>query len=673
MAIHWQIQFRSLRAQTLYTVNVYDDNYTGTPVQLTGGSVPFSTEEDNGDEDIFEPVRGQSGYIRIVDTGVDNNGVAFNWMNMIPSSDMSNYVELLKGSDVAWCGYMQATNFSGEMYNMPLEREFPVNGLLDVLSVKDFAVDGGIITIAAVINEIFRDVPVRSYWFQNTNVLDWITKKIDSSVFGELVEDESTHVYSFKSSYNRKEVLVHLCTYFGFACRQVGQDIFFNFPNSSYDDYVVIGKSDLNDDGTCSHIEQDFRSTVVLDPVFVSTDNSEEYKRGIRKVTVTADIGKDESVVEIPMSEIDKRYADNPVQIIPQSGDLYLFSKLDTSSDFWTFDNGLVYIVADSNTTEAHGIGGGTVNIEEWYHGNLADKHNFNLSTYFVIHSTIGPQASDPLITIIGLQAHNYQYGVLAINAVINTITWSWSGDKVSDRTTTPTTDALICRMRIGIWKGNIFEGSYWNGQSWQAGECTFRIPVKDGRIDDNRVLTSNAPAYTGYGAIVNGNVMGGQYQLQIVGIESSSLSNRVDLEISDLKVNFYRYGVSERGDSKNVYSEETGMDFVDDVDIDNIIATDNNNSYGKGILLNSDGSYCDGIIYGINVKVKPELKYIRSIILQKNVVRKNYYIDIYDQDGITPQNVYELKGSICYPTVIRHNWRDDQTSVTLTEIQTTT
>lgn len=33
MAIHWQVKFRSLRAETLYTVNICDDSYTGSPAQ----------------------------------------------------------------------------------------------------------------------------------------------------------------------------------------------------------------------------------------------------------------------------------------------------------------------------------------------------------------------------------------------------------------------------------------------------------------------------------------------------------------------------------------------------------------------------------------------------------------------------------------------------------------
>jgi hypothetical protein len=77
MAIHWQVKFKSLRAGTDYTVNIYDAAYSGNPIPLKGGAEPFITQEDD-DEDMFLPIRTQSGYIRIVDDGKDANGNSFN-------------------------------------------------------------------------------------------------------------------------------------------------------------------------------------------------------------------------------------------------------------------------------------------------------------------------------------------------------------------------------------------------------------------------------------------------------------------------------------------------------------------------------------------------------------------------------------------------------------------
>jgi hypothetical protein len=69
--IHWKIKFKSLRAGTDYTVNIWKDGSlpSGYPLTLKGGAQPFVTQEDE-DEDPFVNVRQQSGYISIVDDDI---------------------------------------------------------------------------------------------------------------------------------------------------------------------------------------------------------------------------------------------------------------------------------------------------------------------------------------------------------------------------------------------------------------------------------------------------------------------------------------------------------------------------------------------------------------------------------------------------------------------------
>ena len=97
MAIHWKIPFKSLRTGTVYMVNVYDANFSGTAVTLKGGADPFTTDE-NDDDDVFTPARTQSGYLRIVDDGRDANGNVLSAANsvdaLLPSTDTDRPVTL---------------------------------------------------------------------------------------------------------------------------------------------------------------------------------------------------------------------------------------------------------------------------------------------------------------------------------------------------------------------------------------------------------------------------------------------------------------------------------------------------------------------------------------------------------------------------------------------------
>ena len=83
MAVRWKIPFKTLRSNELLTVNIYDSTFSGEAMVLMGAAEPFETQEEGGD-DLFTPVRLQSGYLRIVDDGFAADGVtAFNWRDFI--------------------------------------------------------------------------------------------------------------------------------------------------------------------------------------------------------------------------------------------------------------------------------------------------------------------------------------------------------------------------------------------------------------------------------------------------------------------------------------------------------------------------------------------------------------------------------------------------------------
>ena len=48
-AIHWTLTFKSLN-NTDCTVNIYDNDYSGNPVALTGAANPFFFEEIEDDD-----------------------------------------------------------------------------------------------------------------------------------------------------------------------------------------------------------------------------------------------------------------------------------------------------------------------------------------------------------------------------------------------------------------------------------------------------------------------------------------------------------------------------------------------------------------------------------------------------------------------------------------------
>ena len=163
MEIHWQIPFKSLRSGTVYTVNIYDPNYShyAGHVVLKGGAQPFVTQEDD-DEDFFANIRTQSGYIRIVDDGKDSEGNTFNWKTFVPTTDTDRPVTVTDGNGgIVWQGFMQAQNFNGILYGNPQEREFPLQCALSVLEGSDIdithrAIENFAYLLRDCVNEVDR-------------------------------------------------------------------------------------------------------------------------------------------------------------------------------------------------------------------------------------------------------------------------------------------------------------------------------------------------------------------------------------------------------------------------------------------------------------------------------------------------------------------------------------
>lgn len=312
MAIHWQVKFKSLRAQDGnedYTVSIYDADYSGTPIQLKGGAEPFVTQEDD-DDDLFEPIRQQSGYIRIVDDGKDasGNALASGWLRqLLPANDLSRPVVLTNGlGDTLWQGYMQAQNFSGTLYGNPQERDLPVQCVLSVLSAKDASTtEKDIHNFAWLLNYLLASIGltpsssplgIDNLYFQGGSfALDWLKKRIDWQNFVSIDEDGTV-----KSDYDHYTMLEDICKFWGWTARTHGRDLWFTCAD---DEAGAPGRLKLTmaqlasiASGTDAGTTDSFVSISLTGDIFADNSNDDIMVRGASKAVVTADwnsAGKD--------------------------------------------------------------------------------------------------------------------------------------------------------------------------------------------------------------------------------------------------------------------------------------------------------------------------------------------------------------------------------------------
>lgn len=661
--IHWQVKFRSLRANTLYTVSIYDDRYQGDPVQLTGAADPFVTEEDN-DLDFFKPVRTQTGYLNIVDTGYDNAGNVFDWQELMPADSQDRPVVLTdSNNNTLWQGYIEPQTFTAKLYENVQQRQFPVMCCLASLEGKQIpSTNQGIVTFARILDMIITWMG--GDWdyvnFQGTYPMYWLQRKIDWSNF---LNEESDGTYT--SKYDALTLLEEICKFWGWTCRTHGKDIWLLCPDDDLDpDYVGIEPTDLYDyldAGTVpSQYQEGEWATRNLDTdVYASDDNNIEYVPGIRKATIRANINKRDVVTSLPEDQIIKQWRNNQVTTVTVDTDKYNFYlKRDTGPEEYNFED--MHIDIDQYSTSTYS-GYAWFQISDSYEGNIAYKHNYNWKLSLqVTGSLVGtPHESDYIVLIESIFPHSYSNGVLAI-----------SGNVQRGGT-------LTCRLRVG--------GQWWNGSTWQSSKTTFTMAVGDetnptsgdgGKIIDTRALNGPYNMYEGYGAPISGS-LGGKVRFEIVGFDATVQEDPDVVNISSLKIEFVRmlsYSDLDDERSENIYTDVSNKKFSDETSIDTIFASDQNNAFGLGIVMNYDGVYTKNVSYDYGdgaETMHPEQHLLNRIINRGKYLRRVERVQVRSNlMSITPYTKCTTAQMTGYPMSISHRWRDDITEAYIMQLQ---
>ena len=233
---NYTISFKSLRADTdcLLTIG----GGSGTAIPLKGAAKPFETRED-ADEDVFKPVRTQTGYLRIVDDGKDANGNTLGanwWQDMIPASGTERPVTLTKTvggvTTILWQGFMQTQTFDGPLYSGPTEREFPVQCMLSALdsimvdtSITVDNVQYHVCNFYMLIYQAFSKVSsvmtIDNFQIQGgEEAAEWLKSNFDWQNLLNSNSDELTPRYSYLKA------LEDMCRFWGFTLRTGGTSVY---------------------------------------------------------------------------------------------------------------------------------------------------------------------------------------------------------------------------------------------------------------------------------------------------------------------------------------------------------------------------------------------------------------------------------------------------------------
>ena len=230
-AVRWKIPFKSVGG-TSYRIDIYDEGFTGTAVQLLGGPQPFVTEE-SADEDFFAPVRTQSGNIQIC-TALPNGGT-LRLDDILPANNIARPVRLMRGTTIEWQGFLSCEAYSQEYTSIPQILTLPVISVLEAIGSVQLNQSRSIgfvklnAAIYAALNEITVQCGMTCFTHINYSQTDKqiFTKYIDQTVLFNLKEYcNDTGVTFDVEGISAKEALERLCILMGWTAREQGSEIY---------------------------------------------------------------------------------------------------------------------------------------------------------------------------------------------------------------------------------------------------------------------------------------------------------------------------------------------------------------------------------------------------------------------------------------------------------------
>ena len=638
---NYTITFVSLRAGTVYTLSI--GGGTGTPIPLKGAAQPFITQEDDTD-DMFTPVRTQSGYIRIVDDGKDANGNSFDWRDLMPKTGTERPVTLSHDDGgntvIDWVGYMQPQNFGGTLYGGTQEREFPV--YCQMAALEGFNVDQSvdIVNVGYLLYSLLDNIGAdkwRYVYFQGSDAVDsWLLKKATMMNYATEGSGENT--------YSSLQAIQDICAFFGWTLRTHGNDLWF----TAADDAVInwqferIQFSDLADIDHAQPVNVSWQTFGMTD--FVNTDNEESYAIGIRKVTVKADINSHNNILEIPMSEIEPLFDGKPVSQVSQ-GDKTTFTVQYYPTEY---ENNLLSI--DCYWDQEYIMGRFTA--FEVYEGDVSQKHNYNF-TYALVCNGRNVPFSEYCFMLASKFPISFDNGMLTVNGEV---------DMIGDLNDGSGNGYIYCALKVGdMW---------WDGSAWGYQEATFQIPIVNNKIQDNRQLAGPYIAYTGFGIPISD--MGGLVEFRCLGSHSNGTTEGEACRFRSLTFGFARLAslASNNTATENTYTATNNSKFEDEKNIDLVWASDNGNAQGYGILMNPSGSYLTQLPYTASVggqNDRPEQHLADRIagFYGENKPGLSVNLDTDSIGDVTPG----CMSGIYYPIAISHDWWNDITILRLLEM----
>ena len=677
---NYSITFKSLRAGTTYTVNI--GGSSGSAIPLKGGAEPFNTQEDDSD-DPFAPIRTQSGYIRIFDDGLAADGVTpFDWRDLLPMTDTDRPVTLTDdGGHIVWQGFMQAQNFGGVLYGNPQEREFPVQCALTVTECNDIDVTNHELrNFAYLLNAIISGIPsisINQIVVQGgSDARQWLLKLVDWQNFIDVDADDVV-----VARYNHYQCLEDICRFWGWTARTFGQTLYLMRPDDDDEQtFLTLTSTDLTTlaGGELAGTTSGTWSTTAIGNEFASVANNDFQQRGPNKATVTGD----GNAASNELAGFADEATEKAMEDLGWGQWLRRMIYVNVlNMEVWDADGGSFRYTRDMTSFTRPFLTGECQTGKAAFHLMESRDHalNDNGDTYDVI-TILQPYVagSAAYATLKTVYHHAFNDGIIQLHGTIYRRGTRY--ENIADRNYAVNAGKKTMRMRLGVGKTRS-SASWFNGEEWTTTESDFMVSV--GNKDDILYIAlGDADHRIWRNSILVNSSLVGQVFIEFLGSEDmTDINGSRDFDIEGFsleftrKTFFYKHGIIptdiERSDHRE-YVAKNGNNVRADWNADCIYASDNDLSFGFGVIANPDGSYFSMTTYGSSTTPeRPEQHLADRVANYWATAKRMLELELLSNliANINRMYLVTVDGSTMHPIAIGRNWRDDVTRLTLIEL----
>ena len=673
-AIRWQMQFQSVKGKN-YTLNIYDQNYTGEVQTLTGAAQPFTTSEDN-DSDVFKPVRGQTGYINIVTS--DNTLLE----TLLPQTNTSRLVRLIEGTTVVWQGFLSTDVYTQTWNGGTREIELAVNSVVQTLESVCLHSDisgarypmAKLITLADEM--LGGGVVEHVYNYEDAKEEQcWLTWRVDFQTFFASGEDEDSggddtvqqiNTDGIRYGVSLYEALKWVCSLAGLTLQERGTSWFFTRQDIDRQQSRCIMYPLAQIQNIVNGHRPTYTRTMPSMPSLLPSvewrgiDNNVDYENGRRMAIVETDVTAYDEVLKIPGAEPN----DTTVYEINVCGRKFFGQAADSlggyTEEYIYHEYSQQQLIADATRQQCINnsmlvrpnylpyedpddhLYTGAFHCRYYYRKKATDTVYLGGEGLMLNFQYYLPGMSNPtprkVYTISSRSTMSFYGGWLRLNfGTMNFIQigFDYSLISISPDDWLNLDNILAFVLKIGdkVWNPTT---NQWEDQILDLIDYRFTVRTRSGEIITNKTDDMQVDAQGGFFVPVPEGGIDGQVQLHLLDCLEVFAADKIDLFLhshthilKDLEITYEQdQGMTYSKKTENRYKKHiTNSGFKGNVVVSLPIGTFNNNLQAVNFIRSQNGDYIEGVDYYDSmvevVSNRPELHLLDRLYTYYQQVRR--------------------------------------------------